>query len=282
MAENTSSAALRELGAELRHAREAAGISQRELARLAGISANSRVSEMESGKRLLTTAELGRIFEQLAVAAADRERLLGMARDAAGVSVEFNVGTPGIGRTLVQLIDHERVAQRIVVVSPLLIPGLLQTSDYTRVIMAGAPDSELRVALRSGRRDILTRRNPVELVALIDSEALIRPVAPPDVMADQLRHLLAMAERPNITVQVASSTAPGYHPMLAGPFELIEFPKGRPIVLLDHHRSSAFLLHEDDVTQFIEAADMVRQEVAMTPKESAEVIASIVHGMETT
>jgi hypothetical protein len=120
------------------------------------------------------------------------------------------------------------------------------------------------------------------MIALVDSEALIRPVASPDVMADQLRHLLRLAELPNVTVRVVSSTTPGYNAMLAGPFELIKFPKAGPVVLLDHHRSSAFLWEPDDVAAFIEAADKVREEVAMTPEESAEVIADIVNGMEKT
>jgi len=282
MAENTVNYALvRELGAELQQARERAGRSQRELARAAEISTNSRISEAESGKRLLTLAEFERIFDRLELAPAERERLLELARSAEAPG-ELNVGQSGVGRTLAQLIEYERAATEIIDASPLLIPGLLQTSDYARAIMGDQPDSELRVALRSGRRDILTRRNPVQLLALIDSEALVRPVAPPPVMADQLQHVLRLAEQDNVTVQVVSSTTPGYHPMLAGPFEVIKFAKARPIVLLDHHRSSAFLRQEDDVVEFVEAAETIRRKVAMTPRESHEVIARIVRGMETT
>lgn len=282
MVENTpSEALLRELGAEVRQLRERAGLSQRELARQARISAHSRVSEMESGKRLLAMSELERIFDQLGADASERERLLDLARSAESPG-ELLVGSPGVSRTLAQLIDYERVATRIVDASPLLIPGLLQTSDYARAIMGDEPDSELRVALRSGRRDILTRRNPVELLALIDSEALVRPVVHSDVMADQLRHILRLAELPNVTVQVISSTTPGYHAMLANAFELIEFAKARPVVLLDHHRSSAFLRQEDDVAIYAESAEHIRRKVAMTPQHSVEVIANIVRGMETT
>jgi hypothetical protein len=163
-----------------------------------------------------------------------------------------------------------------------MIPGLLQTSDYARAIMGEVSDSEMRVALRSGRRDILTRgRNPAHLVALIDSEALIRPVAAPDVMADQLRHILHMADAPNVTVQVVSSAVRGYHPMLAGPFELIEFLKAKPIVLLDHHRSSAFLWAENDVAEFVQAAEQIKK-LAMSPEISTKLITEIVTGMETT
>ena len=128
---------------------------------------------------------------------------------------------------------------------------------------------------------ILTRRSPVDLLALIDSEVLVRPVAPREVMLEQLQHLIAMGKRANITIQVVSSTTPGWSPMLAGPFELIEFPKARPIVHLEHHRSSAFLWEERDVTSFLEASESIRQK-AMTPADSARAIEDIVNGMETT
>ena len=281
MAENKPLRA-RELGAELAKARKAAGLTLRQLAEAANISSHSRVSELENGKRILSVAEVERILDALGINdGGDRERILSGVRSAEEPG-QLNVGPPGIGRTLAQLIEHERAAARITDVSPLLIPGLLQTSDYARAIIGDEPDTETRVALRSGRRDSLTRsRRPVELVALIDAEVLVRPIASPDVIADQLRHLQRMAEMPNVVIQIVSTTTPGYHPGLAGPFELIEFAQAPPIVLLDHHRSSAFLWDDDDVKEFVRAAARIR-ETAMTPAESAEVIAKIVHGMETT
>jgi hypothetical protein len=281
MAETSRSALLRELGAEVQAARQAADLGLRELARRAALSTHSRLSELEAGKRLLPAGELNGIFDVLDLSLADRERLLGLARAAEGPG-QLNVGAPGVSATLMQLIDHERAATRIIDASPLLVPGLLQTSDYARSIMGDEPDTELLVTLRSGRRDILVRRrDPVELIALIDSEALIRPVASPQVMLDQWRHILQLAELPNVAVHVVSSTVCGYHPMLAGPFELIEFATASAIVLLDHHRSSAFLWDSDAVRPFVEAAEKI-QMVAMTPDESIGVIAKIVHGTETT
>lgn len=281
MAETSRSASVRELGAELAAARRAASLGVRELARIANISTHSRISEQESGKRLLGADELARIFDALLLPDDERERLASLARSAEGPG-QLNVGLRGVSATLAQLIDHERAATRITDASLGLIPGLLQTSDYARAIMDGRPDSELHVTLRSGRRDILTRaREPVELLALIDSEALVRPVAPPHVMAAQLRHVLELGARPNVTVQVVSSTVAGYHPLLVGPFELIQFAKADPIVLLDHHRSSTFLWDPDDVAEFVEAAKEIQQR-AMTPARSAEVIEKLVHGMETT
>jgi transcriptional regulator with XRE-family HTH domain len=278
MAENRLPAALRDIGAELREKRLAADLSLRALAQAAGISSHSRIAEMEKGDRQLSPDEYERILDELKVSPHDRDRILTAIRSADGPG-QLNVGPPDIGAALITLIDHEKVARRITGVAPTLVPGLLQTSDYAREILG----NEARVALRAGRRDILTRsRNPVEFHAVIDSEALVRPIGPPDVMLDQLKHLLRMAQLPNVIVQVVSSTRPGYNPMLAGPFELIEFAKAPPIVHLEHHRAAAFLWEEDDVRSFVEAAERLRKEVAMSPEESAELIAGIVKGKETT
>lgn len=278
MGETKGSPALRDLGAELGEARKKAGLTLRGLQAAANITAHSRISEMESGRRLLTIDEYERILDALGYDDPDeRERIIGVVRAVEGPG-EIAVGMPGIGKTLANLLSHEAAASRITNVAPLLIPGLLQTGDYARAIIG---DDNARIALRSGRRDVLTRVNPVEYLALIDAEVLVRPVASFEVMLHQLKHVLDMAAKPNITVQVVPSTTPGYHPMLAGPFELIEFEKARPIVLLDHHSSSAFLWAEEEVARFVDAAEEIKKK-AMSPHESAQLIASIVKGWETT
>jgi len=274
-----TSARLRDLGAELKALREAQGIGVRALAREAGMKTHAHISLWEKGERRPPEETLARVLTVLNCSSDDRERLLGLLREAQGPG-RFAAGMPGLGETVSKLIDLESSATRITDCSPLLIPGLLQTSGYARAIMGDSPHAEARVVLRAGRRDVLTRRDPVELIALIDSEVLVRPVAPRDVMIDQLRYLLEMGERPNVTIQVVSSTRPGWHPGLAGPFELIEFKKAPPVVHLEHHRSSAFLWEGDDVREFADAANEVRK-VAMTPAESAEAIAWIVNGQET-
>lgn len=279
MGETKDSPTLRDLGAELAQARKDANLSQRGLIDAARISSHSRISEMESGKRLLTISEYERIMTALGIDDPDeRERIIGVVRSIEGPG-EIAVGTPGIGKILAQLIDHERAASRIINAAPLLFPGLLQTGDYARCIIGD--DNEARVALRSGRRDILTKVEPVEYLALIDSEVLVRPIAPADVMLHQLKHILDVAQRPNITVQVVTSTTPGYNPMLAGPFALIEFEKARPIVFLDHHSSSAFLWEPAEVAKFVEAVQEIKGK-AMSPSRSLELIASIITGLETT
>lgn len=271
----------RELGARLQQLRKRVGLSLRDLQALVGIS-NAKISLWENGHRLPRYEDLELVLNAMEVSADEREAIIGLRQRADDTPGEIDSGAPSIGPQLGKLIDYEEQASRIVYWAPLLVPGLLQTSAYTRAVMGNVPSAETRVKLRAGRQNILTRRrNATELLAMIDSEVLVRPVASSDVMIDQLHFLLEMAKRPNITLQIVSSTKPGFHPGLAGPFELIEFPTARPVVHLEHVSSSVTLWEEEDVKSFIASSGMI-QNAAMTPADSAGVIEDIVNGMETT
>lgn len=277
MTVNRGGGVAHELAAGLRVLR-GSKLTTRALAELIGASA-ANISNWERGERLPSEERLIQLLDALQAPDDERERLLGLRRQADGPG-QLVSGAPSIGPQLVRLIEHEQVARRITDVAPLLIPGLLQTSDYARATLSDQRDIDTRIALRVGRRDVLTRtRQPAELVALIDSEALLRPIASPHVMADQLRHLQRMAELPNITIQLVSSTAPGYNPMLTGPFILLEFPTAPPIVHVEHYQASAFIWENEDVRGFQAAVERIHH-VAMTPADTARVIAELVDGME--
>jgi transcriptional regulator with XRE-family HTH domain len=271
-------ATARELGAQLRAHRKAADLSLRALEKLVGMS-NAKISLWENGHRLPSLDDLDQVLDALNVTGDERERLIGMRREAEGPG-QLVAGAPTIGAQLAKLIEQEQVARRITEIAPLLVPGLLQTADYARAILSGHPDTDTRVALRMGRREILTRsRSPVEFHALIDDEVLGRSIAPPTVMVEQLRHLLKMADLSNITIQLVRSTHAGYTPMLAGPFILLEFETASPIVHLEHHRASASLWDEGDVRSFKDAVEQITN-AAMTPERTTEIIKELVSGME--
>jgi len=268
----------RELGAALRKLREANGLNTRTMAARVGVS-NANISHWETGNRLVPLERLTTILDALSVTDEERDRLIGLRRRAGGPG-QLVAGVPSIGEQLTRLIEYERTAKRITSVSPLVIPGLLQTGDYARHVLGEGPNTDTRVALRVGRREVLTRRRkPVEFLALIDSDVLVRPIAPPEVMFDQLEHLAQMAELPNVTVQLVPSTTPGYHPLLAGPFILLEFPTATPVVHLEHHRASAYLWEQQDVAAFVAAPNEIRLK-AMSSDRSIEVIKEIAQGME--
>lgn len=272
-------ALMRTVGADLRALRVAAGLTVRDLAERVGLRSHSSLTLFENGKRLPSEEIAQRILAVVTDDADVRTAIITRIRESAGPG-RIDTGFPGVGGVMAELVTYERDASRITNVSLGLIPGLLQTADYARAVMVGQPDMESRVTLRIGRREVLTRkRSPAELVALIDSEVLVRPIGGPQVMVDQLRFLLEMAALPNVTIRLISSTRAGWHPGLCGPFELIEFPRATPVLLLEHYRSSAFLWDHEEVQWFKSAAEQISA-VAMTPAESAEAIAYLISGYD--
>lgn len=269
----------RALGAELRQAREKMGFTTRQLGALIDRS-SSHVSRYETGRLVPTEADTATILAKLDVTGGERDRLLELARDAA----DPNWVAPGLQRHLAALMEYERTAIAMTNVEPLVIPGLLQTSDYARSLMlaAGATrgEADQRVTLRMGRREILTRPKPAHLHAIIGEIALRYQPCDDHVMLDQLRHLQKWAALPNVTVQ-ALPIGRAYSPALEGPFVLFEFDRQQPVVQLEHYRSATTLTDRGDVRDYQAAADTIRQH-AMSPAATDELIAKTADEMEHT
>ena len=120
-----------------------------------------------------------------------------------------------------------------------LIPGLLQTPDYARAVLATRPNTtedelDNLVAARLARQAILTRDDPPPplLWALIDEGVLRRPVAPAEVMHDQLMDLVRMSQLPNVTIQVVPYSAGG-HTGLLGAFVIADIDSSPGIVYVE-------------------------------------------------
>lgn len=262
----------RALGAELRAKREAAGYGVRELAALLGMS-HSAISRYETGTRVPRPEDVAAILTALGVDNAEREALINRARDP-GRPQWLAIGMTEQQRQLATLLEYERFATRIVDVSPLLIPGLLQTSDYARSIMrdADVPTGEIetRVAARLGRRDVLTRQSGATLLALVGEAVLRGNIGGPEVMRGQLRHLMTMGDQPSVDLRVVPIGG-GWHPGLEGPFVLVEGDEG-PVVHIEGRRSGLFLHEQDDVDAYRTGVEKVLR-VAMSAQDTAAFIA---------
>ncbi|WP_167667314.1 DUF5753 domain-containing protein [Micromonospora narathiwatensis] len=130
-------------------------------------------------------------------------------------------------------LEAEREATQLRCFGATMVPGLLQTADYARSVFrldpTLTPDRvEEMVTARLDRQAILDREDPPHLTAVIDETALRRfGEEGMDVMAGQLRHLLACARRPHVSVHVLPQAA-GLHAGLLGPFILGSTVTGRP------------------------------------------------------
>ncbi|WP_261570954.1 helix-turn-helix domain-containing protein [Frankia gtarii] len=270
----------RGLGAELRDLRIGLNMTSRSVAASLGWSP-STLSRLENGLRGITTEDVAALLVVYRVAGPERDRLIALAREVDRPGW-WETGLPGLPSQLTALIGFEAQATRITDMATMLVPGLLQTPEYARTVMVDggviAHEVEARVVTRLGRQAILSRPDPPDLHVILDEAVLRRPVGGPTAMAAQLRHILAMAARPSITVQVLPFET-GAHLGTAGSFVLLEFDKARTIVHLEHLRSSLFVDEPDDVTPFAQARDTLARQ-ALAPTASAKFLTTVARQYE--
>ncbi|MBY8852766.1 DUF5753 domain-containing protein, partial [Saccharothrix sp. MB29] len=102
----------------------------------------------------------------------------------------------------------------------MLIPGLAQTPEYAYAIISAIqvdeeePSIEVRVGRRMARQAILARRSPPELNLILTEAALRLPIGGPKVMARQLKHLVDLTDRANVTIRVIPAEVVGHAGLL--------------------------------------------------------------------
>ncbi|MEV4105407.1 DUF5753 domain-containing protein [Nonomuraea sp. NPDC049649] len=159
---------------------------------------------------------------------------------------------------------------------PLLFPGLLQTEDYARAVFRGGPagSSDRRVedgvSARMHRQLILDTEAPPTLWVLFDEMVLRRPIGGPQVMVTQLEHVLAVADRPYITVQVVPFDTPCTAGLLSS-FIIAELSDGPTAVSVDSAGRGEVSAEHDFVTLIWDRYDKLRAE-AYRPGRSLEMI----------
>ena len=120
-------------------------------------------------------------------------------------------------------VGYEDGASSIRMWQPLVVPGLIQTPQYTWQTMEawGVPPEAIArgVKIREERQKRVAQRRP-EQYYLLDESVIRRPVG--TAMPDQLRHLVRIAEKPWVTIRIIPFNK-GPHFGLRGPFVLLGF-----------------------------------------------------------
>ena len=266
----------RELGEGLRRAMHNAGLSGKDVARLLDLSP-SWVSRLISGKRNVTAVQASAFLAVCQAPSAERERLLELC-DGQHTQGWFQQHGSRLPLQLVTLIDHENKAVAISCFDSTLVPGLLQTGDYTRALLTEAgrvPAEEIddRVAARLARQALFSRNDPARFTFYLHEFVLRMPVGGPAVMADQLALLERMSRRPYLRLRVVP-TALGAHAATAGPFTLMEFAEFKPVVYLESETSSLFLEKPVEITAY-QSILAALAETALGEEQSRELIATL-------
>lgn len=154
------------------------------------------------------------------------------------------------------------------------VPGLLQTREYARAILEtntdASPDEvEHRLQHRMNRQAVLTH---VHLWAILDEDVLHRPVGGLDVMQAQLGHLLSMANRRNVTLQVVPRSV-GAHGGMAMGFMMLDFADGAgpSAVYLETATGGMRTSQPAEVARFDRIWEQLRT-LALNPTKSGKLI----------
>ncbi|MCF2531598.1 helix-turn-helix domain-containing protein [Yinghuangia soli] len=224
--------ARRRLKDALRRQREAAGFTQRQVADEMDWSP-SKLIRIEAGQVAVSTTDLRALLQHYGVVdpvrVAALEALSRTARERAWWSNYRNVANADLRAFL----GFETSASIIRNFEPLNVPGLLQTREYAREILAAVDQQSIDelVDLRMERQELLTRDEAPE-VHFIMSQAVIERVAGgPRVMRRQLRHIARVAAYPNVTVRIVPWTV-GFFPRYRVAYTVFEFPDAEDPAIL--------------------------------------------------
>lgn len=275
MTDLTSTARRRELGAELRRLRERLGLKGNDMAaRLEWTPC--QLSRVETGKRTMNPLDVIRYAAVCGLSITEQEHLFDLASEPDHHRVKHHNGT--ITDQLRTLIFQESTASTIEVFEPTFMPGLLQTEDYIRALFEETgkidpADVDDLVAVRLGRRQVLTRIYPAQSAFYVHEFALRMPVGGPCVMNEQMLHLLFACSRPQCSIRVVPASARG-RGAGQGSFHIFGYPEGVPVVYLQHETASEFLEDRKELIAYRSVMNRVAS-VALDEARSREFIASM-------
>ncbi|MQA25660.1 MAG: helix-turn-helix domain-containing protein [Micromonosporaceae bacterium] len=216
------------LGELLRELREAKGVTSKAAAQYLERSPGT-MSRYESGEYPIRRADLLALIDFYGVPdPAQRDRMFKL-REESWKTDWWDDYADDVDEPFIDYVWLEQRAHQIKVVDNWRVPGLLQHPSYTAAVLEiveadSDPTQRARWAeLRQARQHRLDQEDPPAVQAIVDEAVLYRPIGGPEVMAEQLRHLQALSERPKIDIRVLPlrSAAP-----LSGMFTL--FSLGEP------------------------------------------------------
>ena len=219
------------LGREIAHMMNAAGVSQAQVATMLETS-QSRIAMLLNGGGSIAPGDLMVLASRLGFK--DKgylQALSELRRD----NHKRGFWSTGYNRAYAEdmrlLIDLERHVDQIRATHTEIVPGLLQCEGYIRAMHVDQLDVfegltlDERVQARVARQAILTKPKPPLVHHVLSESCLRRRWAPADVMCEQIEHLIALSQRPNIMIQLMPfDMPPGRRSALGTRFTLLRAP----------------------------------------------------------
>jgi Domain of unknown function (DUF5753)/Helix-turn-helix domain len=268
------------LGSQLRHLREAAGVTS-DRAGYEIRASRSKISRMETGRVGFKARD---VEDLLTFYGVTDEQARSSFLDLAGQSKRTDWWTsysdvlPG---WFENYLGFESVCSAIRAFEVQFVHGLFQTEDYARAVTrlgidaASPAQTERRVGLRVKRQGLLTRTSPPRIWSVMDEAVLRRPVGGAAVMRAQLRHLIEAARAPGVTLQVVPF-ARGGHAGASGSFTILRFdePHLPDAVYIEQLTGAIYLEQRSDVEHYLAVMDQLSTQ-ALPPAASARFIEQV-------
>ncbi|MFI6049591.1 Scr1 family TA system antitoxin-like transcriptional regulator [Streptomyces violascens] len=253
-------------GTELRRKREEAGLSQEELGALVFCS-GAYIGLMESATRR-PTKEMAKLLDAALHTDGILTRMCEAMEQASQHAEYFRLAA-----------ELEAMASAICEYAPMIVPGLLQTPEYTRaLIRASRPFTsdesiEKSVSTRQERAQLLDGPESPEVWFIVHEVVLRAAVGGSEVMRAQLAHMVELIEQHRVLVQVIPLSA-GAHPLMSGGFKVMSFSDAPPVVYTESAYSGQLLDSPALVASYAKTYDLGRA-AALPPKASLQMIRAV-------
>ncbi|MFE5510514.1 helix-turn-helix domain-containing protein [Streptomyces sp. NPDC056529] len=155
-----------------------------------------------------------------------------------------------------------------------VVPGLLQTPEYARELLAAGgykgKELEQQVEARMSRKALLEGEDAPPFRTILAEAALRTPVRDGQEWRAQLEYLREMSERQNITVHVLPQSA-GVHGLVGTEAWFLRLANGRPVAYTENAHSGELVEESTMIERMQRAYDVVR-DMALSPAESRKFI----------
>lgn len=248
----------RRLRSALREARKGAGLTQPAVAKKLSWS-TSKVVRIEQGAVPVTPIDVKAMLNLYGID--NEERVEGLAKLAIETrELKGFLDFEDIyGPDTLELFRSESSAQVIYKHEPTVLPGLLQTEDYSHALLLALGNSEdtarRKLEARSERQVLLERPDHPELNIVIGEAAVSRPIGGTEVMRRQLDQLRMYAGRDNINLYLLPFSA-GAHRGLGEAFTILQFsnPEDPDVLYVENVRR--LTISHDTPTEFDKYLDL--------------------------
>ena len=175
-------------------------VKQGDAAALVGLT-QSRISRAERGTYTLDPDVADAYAMALGASPAQRKELVALCKAAVSNTVTGQARLIRRGAAIQEKTrDLEAQSSIVRTWQPEIVPGLLQTWDYTLAVIEREPDAKWS---RARRERLALLDEPDRHFHQLLSEATLRwVIGGPLVMAEQLRHLSDVSTRPNMTLGI--------------------------------------------------------------------------------